>query len=80
MPENRSCPEFILNPLLVNEFKLAVNCANCKRWVLKLSKCREMIWVKEWVEWMTAMTLSRNANTTHLLPLAGSTAQTALRG
>ena len=52
MPENRSCPEFILNPLLVTEFKLAVNCANCKRWLPKSSKCREMIWVKEWVEWM----------------------------
>lgn len=62
MPENRSCPEYIPNICLEAEFKLLVNCANCTRWLTTTLKCREMIWMKEWVEWIA----SQNASITRL--------------
>ncbi len=45
--ENRSCPEFLnIEPGLI------CNCPNCKRWLASKHKCREEIWVKEWVSYL----------------------------
>ena len=42
--ENRSCKEH--KP----RYKGALpNCATCKRYIFRIGKCREMLWVKEWV-------------------------------
>jgi len=44
LTENKNCGEF-----LENYDKALVNCATCKRWLFKIGKCREEIWVKEWL-------------------------------
>ena len=42
--ENRSCKEH--KP----KYKgVLPNCATCRRYIWKTGKCREMIWVKQWV-------------------------------
>lgn len=42
--ENRSCKEFM------ELYKDArVNCATCNRWLPQKQKCREELWVGEWV-------------------------------
>lgn len=44
-PESRSCKEH--KP----RYKGALpNCATCRRYNWKTGKCREMIWVKEWIK------------------------------
>ena len=45
MGENRACDEFMPIDILYNK----TNCASCVRW--RDNKCREMIWVKEWLQW-----------------------------
>lgn len=45
MDGNRSCKEFI--PL--DKTDKQTNCVLCTRWNPRAEKCREMIWLKEWV-------------------------------
>lgn len=57
--ENRSCQEFISNPVIPSNFEILspppLNCANCKRWDVDKSKCKEEIWVKPWSEHTTSI-------------------------
>lgn len=56
MPENRSCPEFIPKTIISSNYEeltvQLVNCANCKRWNIDKQKCREEIWLIEWIKYL----------------------------
>ena len=57
MSKNRSCKEFIPKPIIPSNYEELTaphnNCANCIRWSTEKERCREEVWVKEWIEYTT---------------------------